>query len=145
MPIPSKAGYKFIGLFTNNDFSGDVVTNIYKGTIGDKKYYAKWEMENYTISYELNSGVQGDNVIDSYNIETDSIILPFPSREGYSFGGWYLNNKFTGNAYTTLEKGNYGNKIYYAKWNKFKEYNNEEIINIVTDNYNSEEEFICTR
>lgn len=134
LPIPSKNGYKFIGWFTNNEFNGDTVTNIYKGTVGDKKYYAKWEIENYTVSYELNSGVQGDNVVDSYNIESDTIILPFPSKEGYSFGGWYLNNKFTGSAYTVLEKGNYGNKTYYAKWNKFKEYTNEEIINIVTDN-----------
>ena len=134
LPIPNKNGYKFIGWFTNSDFSGDVVTNIYKGTVGDKKYYAKWEIENYTVSYELNNGVQGDNVTDNYNIESDTIILPFPSKEGYTFEGWYLNNEFSGSAYTNLEKGNFGNKTYYAKWKKFKEYKNEEIINIVTDN-----------
>lgn len=45
---------------------------------------------------------------------TETLTLPIPVKEGYTFNGWYNNAEFTGNAITTLEAGYRG--TLYAKW-----------------------------
>lgn len=48
----------------------------------------------------------------SADTEFTSGTLATPSKEGYSFGGWYADENCTGNTVTTPEAG----KTYYAKW-----------------------------
>lgn len=38
-------GYIFAGWYLSSDCSGEPVTNITKGTIGDLRLYAKWDKE----------------------------------------------------------------------------------------------------
>ena len=57
---------------------------------------------------------------DTYtkNVETTSdVTLPTPTKEGYTFGGWYEYSDFTGNAVTAVPEDTEGEKTYYAKWN----------------------------
>ncbi len=75
---------------------------------------ASCEIENYTITYVSNGGTQYAN--DSYNINSNTITLPTPTREHYDFGGWYDNDQFNGNAITQIASGSYGNKTFYAQW-----------------------------
>ena len=70
----------------------------------------------FTIIYNLNGGMQGENAVDSFTSETDTFSLPTPIKEQNTFLGWYANQDFTGEAVTEIEKGTEGNKMFYAKW-----------------------------
>ncbi len=37
---------------------------------------------------------------------------------GYKFIGWFNHADYSGNAVTTISKGEYGNKMFFAKWDK---------------------------
>ncbi len=78
------------------------------------------KIKTYTISYELDGGEWPIALVskpETYNITSATINLPTPAeREGYTFGGWYDNNSFTGNLITQIPSGSYGNKTFYAKW-----------------------------
>ena len=76
-------------------------------------YYDNTE---YTITYNLNDGVQGQNPITSYNVETETFNLPTPTKTGYNFEGWYEDSSFNGEPVTQVVIGTRGNKTYYAKW-----------------------------
>ena len=69
----------------------------------------------YTISYELNGGTNSADNVDSYTIESATVLLSNPSRSGYKFLGWYSDAEFT----TKVEEiaaGSKGNKSLYANW-----------------------------
>ena len=111
---PTKQGYTFNGWKTEDgatyDFSNEVTDDI--------KLTADWKPINYNITYELNGGVapSPDNQ-RTYTIK-DEVIFKSPTREGYTFNGWYENSNFTGNSVTSIPVGSTGDKHLYAKWTK---------------------------
>ncbi len=68
----------------------------------------------YTITYELNGGVQANNQITTYSINRNQEILN-PTKQGNIFGGWYLESDFSGNDIRNTSQLN-GNVILYANW-----------------------------
>ena len=115
-PVPVKDGYTFLGWYTEGsktayDFAALVT--------GDLKLTAEWSAIEYTITYVLNGGANGDNPTD-YTIETDMITLNAPSRTGYNFLGWY-NSEVDGTKVTEIAKGSTGNLTLHAIW-EAKEY-----------------------
>ena len=42
--------------------------------------------------------------------------LPEITKEGFTFGGWYDNAEFTGDAVTQISAGDEGDKTFYARW-----------------------------
>jgi len=125
LSAPSRTGYTFGGWFTASDFSGTAVTEITKGSTGEKKVYAKW-LQNYSITYELNSGTNNASNPATYHAETNTITLASPTRTSRVFDGWYVNADFSGSAITSVTTGSTGNKTFYAKW-KFPEYNLKDV------------------
>ena len=113
LPTPVKDGCEFEGWYTENTFNNRI-TKISKGTTENKTVYAKWSLLTYTISYALNGGKNSNNIVTSYNINT-AVTLPTPTRNGYTFDGWYKEDTFI-NKVTSIPKGTTGNKKYYAKW-----------------------------
>ncbi len=96
-----------------------MIKNFCTGENGDKEItlYAQWELEQYKLSYVLNGGQNNvDNPLDGYNIESETIELKNPTRNGYIFGGWYNNKNFSGSRITSIPSGSTGNKTLYAKW-----------------------------
>lgn len=69
----------------------------------------------YSIHYILNGGIQDSSAVTSYTV-VDTVILPIPSKIGFTFDGWYENESLTGDAVTVIPKGSTGHKIYFAKW-----------------------------
>ena len=110
---PTRDGYEFIGWYvegTNNewDFDSDTVT-------ANVNLVSKWQqVQSYTITYNLNGGTGASN--GTYTASSATITLPTPTREGYTFGGWYDNADFEGTAVTEILTGSTGNKTFYAKW-----------------------------
>jgi M6 family metalloprotease-like protein/uncharacterized repeat protein (TIGR02543 family) len=72
------------------------------------------EIDVYSIIYHLNCGSGVDN--GSYTPLSDTITLPIPTRDGYSFNGWFDNVNFTGSAVIEIVTGSNGDKEFWAKW-----------------------------
>ena len=113
---PVKTGYTFAGWYKAEDFTGDAVTEITQGSTGDITLYAKWVKEgDYTITYVNVDGATNENPA-SYNVETETITFKDPAKAGYTFGGWYKTEDFTGEAVTEITQGSTGDITLYAKW-----------------------------
>ncbi len=113
---PTKRGYLFEGWYTDEKFTKRV-TKIVKGSTGDKKLHAKWSKKTYTITYDLNAGVNSSKNRTHYTIQTPTFTFYNPTRKGYAFEGWYLDSEFTKKV-TEIERGSIGNKKLHAKWSK---------------------------
>ena len=110
----TRTGYTFAGWYKNADFSGDPVEKISTGNYGNITLYAKWEVTDYSITYELNGGTNAEENPEHYTYETEDIILADPSDE-HTFTGWYTDKKLT-KKITKIEKGSIGNITLYAGW-----------------------------
>ena len=89
LPVPSKEGYSFVGWF---DRSNKQVYNVEKGSYGNVFLKAKYELKTYNIEYNLNGGEFHSNVSYSFNIESNNVYIENPTRDGYTFIGWKVNN-----------------------------------------------------
>ena len=119
--IFSRKGYKIKNWNTKADGSG---TSYDKGTLVKNlsatqgatiTLYAQWELENYSITYDLQGGVVNGNPT-SYTVLSDSITLKNPTRLGYTFTGWTGSNGSAPQTTVTINKGSSGNRNYVANW-----------------------------
>ena len=85
---PIKEHYTFIGWYTDLSFKTEFVFNE-SPIISDLHLYAKWEENEYTVTFNANGGSNVDH-------QTTSILDEFmiteptdPDKEGYDFSGWY--------------------------------------------------------
>ena len=114
--VPSKTGYNFLGWYKTGNFTGTEVTAIGGGETGAITLYAKWELAEYSISYELNGGTNSASNPAVYTIESSTIIFAEPTRTGYDFMGWYGASDYSGDAITSIPAESTGNRTLYAKW-----------------------------
>lgn len=91
------------------------IKNLIATNGGVMTLYAVWTPVEYTITYNANGGTHS-NTVSAYNTESEAITLSDASKVGYTFGGWYDNASFNGNAITKIAKGSGGNVTLYAKW-----------------------------
>lgn len=112
LPIPTKDGYKFEGWYNG---SAKVENGIWTRTSSlDLK--AKWSIANYTITYNLNDGVNNQNNPNSYTIETDTIKLLDASKKGYTFIGWTSDDISIPTKNVEILKGNTGDIKFTANF-----------------------------
>ena len=82
----TKEGYTFGGWYTSSDFSGSFVTNIGSTERGNKTYYAKWNINQYTITFDTDGGSAVPSITQDYG---STVVKPSdPIRDGYTFKGW---------------------------------------------------------
>lgn len=115
IPTPTKNGYTFLGWTGTDLTSASKSVTIKQGSIGNRTYKANWKAINYSISYDLQGG-SISNQPTSYNIESDTISIPKPTKNGYTFIGWTGSNGNTPQVNVTIPKGSTGNKSYKANW-----------------------------
>ena len=85
----TKEGYTFGGWYTSDDFSDSPVTNIDTADRGNKTYYAKWNVKQYTITFDTSGGSNVESITLDYG---STIVKPLdPTRSGYTFVGWDLS------------------------------------------------------
>ena len=102
--VEPREGYTFIGWDKE-----------YTKVLSDLELNAQYELITYTITFDSNGGNDLENI--EFTIENKNIELPTPTREGYTFLGWYEEEAKV----ETVENRNYE---LTAKW--------EEIVYIVT-------------
>ena len=79
-------GHTFKGWYYNENLTGSPVTAIGDTETGNKEYWAKWEINQYTISFDTNGGSEIAPITQDYGT---AITAPAdPTREGYTFIGW---------------------------------------------------------
>ena len=126
-----------VTLYHINNFN-----NIYKTDY----YYIDNEMRlhafvvavrSHDIIYDLDGGSLPPNVKHSITINDGVYTLPIPTKEGYTFMGWYEKPSFKGDPITEIKCGEYKNEYkLYAKFsndpNDFLIFNEEGNKQIVT-------------
>lgn len=80
-----KEGYTFDGWYQSENFTNEVF-GVPKGSTGNKTFYAKWNINQYTIYYESDGGTLKSP--DTYDFG-ESVSTPNnPTKTGYTFNGW---------------------------------------------------------
>ena len=82
----TRTGYTFKGWYYNENLTGSPVTAIGGTETGNKEYWAKWEINQYTITFDTNGGSEIAPITQDYGT---AITAPAnPTRKGYTFKGW---------------------------------------------------------
>ena len=91
LPTTTLTGHTFAGWYTTKAFSGTAVSQITKGSTGNKTFYVKFTPNTYNLSYNLNGGTSGGTqpVEATYNSE---FTVSNPTRTGYTFAGWDITD-----------------------------------------------------
>ena len=111
LPTPSKTGFTFGGWYQNEGLtipatSETIINN-------DTDFYAKW-MENITVTFEPNDGTVSPTSV-TFPSGTAIGELPIPTRPGYGFDGWYIDDETFETEVTENTVFN-STTIIYAKW-----------------------------
>ena len=120
LPDPEREGYIFYGWYKDAECTGDFVRASDKVT-GPHILYAKWKkvIVNCDISFNLN--YEGaENNIEKITVEEGAAYgtLPTdPTREGYTFGGWFLTEACDGEAVKATDTVSASHTL-YAKWTR---------------------------
>jgi uncharacterized repeat protein (TIGR02543 family) len=110
--LPVENGYSFSGWYEASDLVTPYVFTTMPGR--DVNLIAFKSAIPYTITYNLDGGVNNANNPSSYIIE-DNVSIFAPTKEGHTFIGWFDDSNLTQAATTTFANTT-GNKTYYAKW-----------------------------
>lgn len=119
---PSKTGYRFDGWYGDNTYTIPV-KEIAAGSVGDVTLYAKWTINQYTVSWNANGGtLDGGNA--SVSAEYGSLVSAVKpdndptkaatAEKEYTFAGWYTD-PYNGTELATDAKVT-GDVTYYAHW-----------------------------
>jgi uncharacterized protein (TIGR02145 family)/uncharacterized repeat protein (TIGR02543 family) len=112
---PSRTGYTFSGWTGSNGTTAQTSVTVAKGTSGDLNYIANWTLNTYTITFNANSGT----VTPASGVTGDGgklSSLPTPTRDGYTFGGWFTTSAATGGTQVTESYAFSANTTVYARW-----------------------------
>ena len=112
--IPSKTGYTFVNWY-DAPTDGNVVLDISTEDQGDKTLYARWQADEYKITYNLYMGSYGNNPT-TYTYGTGvASFAPATGSAGYDFVGWY-DAAPGGSPVTSISPTATGDKNLYARW-----------------------------
>ena len=79
-------GHTFKGWYDNEGLTGDPVTAIGGTETGNKAYWAKWTINQYTITFDTAGGSEIAPITQDYGT---TITAPeAPTKSGYTFMGW---------------------------------------------------------
>jgi len=107
---PVKEGYTFDGWYTEPELTNEYL--FMTMPLNGITLYAKWSINQYTISFEENGGSEIKDISADY---MTSISPPDdPSQEGYTFAGWYMESTYD-NLYT-FDTMPASDLTLYAKW-----------------------------
>ena len=109
---PTRVGYTFVGWYED-----DLLTKPYVFSTMPAKniiLYAKWAKNKYVINFNSNGGTLINEINAYYEEKVIEAISPI--KDGYTFAGWYEDDKLTRKySFTTMPAKNV---TLYAKWNK---------------------------
>ena len=82
----TRTGYTFKGWYDNENLTSSPVMAIGDTETGNKEYWAKWEINQYTITFDTAGGSVVTPITQNYGT---AITAPAaPTKTGYTFVGW---------------------------------------------------------
>lgn len=120
-PYITRTGYTFSGWYANSLYSGtsNAIDSVFNYNLKtDSTYYAKFIVNNYSITWNTNSGTLSATAPSTINYG-ESIYMPNVSKSDNIFNGWYSNAGFTGHKFEINEYFTYNittNITFYVKW-----------------------------
>ena len=90
LPTPKKTGHTFAGWYDNENLTGNKVTQVAKGSTGNKTFYAAWTINQYTLTYSAGEGgsVTGNKASGAKYDYNTSITLTAKPSAGNVFVEW---------------------------------------------------------
>ena len=82
----TREGYTFAGWYDNEALTGTPVMTISNTEVGNKEYWAQWEINQYTVTVKPENGEADITITQDYG--TPIAAPADPTREGYTFIGW---------------------------------------------------------
>ena len=134
---PTKPGYTFIGWTGSNGDTPQMTVIIEQGSTGDRNYTANYAAVAYSITYNLDGGINSPENPDGFNTASETFILNEPTKLGYEFIGWTGSNGNTPQMGVTIESGSTENRTYTANFrliNYSITYNNIDGCNFASAN-----------
>lgn len=136
----TKDGYDMVGLYSTDATTGGIVfyylenstfvasrTN-YVLTVAELAaqkpdniltLYARWVPITYSINYVLHGGQNNANNPSSYTVESPSINILAPTKNGHEFTGWYVNGGHTKYLTFTIGATAIGNFTFDAQFSEY--------------------------
>ena len=118
LPELEKSGYDFTGWYlldSNGNFTNTKIQFIDTDNLADMTIKARF-VKNYVLKYHLNGGTMTDDETTVFNEDGSVIVPPTPTKEGYSFDGWYDNAEFSGSSIAVVASTSQNDIELYAKW-----------------------------
>ena len=111
---PTKEGYTFAGWYKEADCQNEWDFTVDKMPSSSVTLYAKWTKNSYQVNFDS----QGGSVVPSETVEfEDKVTEPVaPTKEGYTFAGWYKEADCQNEWDFTAEKMPSSSVTLYAKW-----------------------------
>lgn len=100
----------FVGWYTNKEFTGDMVTSLAAGLVGDLTLYAKWETRIHTVTFMYNNQVYYE-----VKVSHSDLIPNFPLdpvKEGFEFLDWRDEADININEFTPINKSMVLNAVF---------------------------------
>ena len=121
LPTATREGYEFLGWYTEPEGGTKISENDTVTLESSQTLYAHWGLGTYTVEFDANGGVVSPTSKEVMYTESYGD-LPNPSRNGYTFDGWYTDaNTGTKVISSTTVTTGHDHKI-YAHWipNQYK-------------------------
>lgn len=109
-----RTNYDFEGWFVDKSLTDPYDKNKSGSIGGDLTLYAKWGPKRYKIHYDMFHGEPLPD--DTYTTEESKQLPTNAVRPGFTFAGWYADDMLTVGPVTKIEKGESGDKTFYATW-----------------------------
>lgn len=87
---PTRLGYTFEGWFSDSEFN-DIYEFLLVMPSENVDLFAKWNIIEYSITYNLNGGVQNDLNPATFTVEDLPLTLNNSTKENKYFNGWFLD------------------------------------------------------
>jgi len=110
-----KRGYEFTGWYEDAFFTKKI-TAIPVGKEKNYFIYARWgDAVEFSITYNLNGGINHPTNPPKYNTEISQINFESPSKNGAKFIAWYNDKELT-TKITGIPTGSVGDTTVFAQW-----------------------------
>ena len=142
LPTPTRTGYTFNGWYTGMGGSGTKIISTSQVLItSNTTLYASWTASKYTVTFDPQSGtVSPSSMTVTYG--STYVALPAPSREGYTFIGWFTGTGGGGTQINNTDTVSITSDItLYAAWKinqytvTFQSNGGSSVASIKQDNY----------
>lgn len=93
LAVPQKVGYTFIGWYLEDTYENRVDSSTIVKTSKSHILYAKYEVNKYKLTIDLNNGTYPEDIeLERELSYNETINLMTPTREGYIFTEWSIDN-----------------------------------------------------